>query len=85
MYDNNLHYRYQLETYDPEVGKHICPVCGKRTFVRYVDSETGEYVSTDVGRCDREEKCGYHKRPKDWFTEHNGAPERQYYFPKHRP
>ena len=73
MYNDDSKYRYRLETYDPKVRKHICPGCGKRTFVRYIDVFGGEYVSTDVGRCDREEKCGYHKTPRDFFAE-NGKP-----------
>ena len=77
-----LKYRYTLETYDPKVRKHICPACRKRTFVRYVDLESGEYVSTDVGRCDREEKCGYHKKPRDYFEENGGGPKKEYFFPR---
>ena len=73
MNNKSLKYRYSLETYDPKVRKHICPVCKKRTFVRYVDLETGDYVSTDVGRCDREAKCGYHKKPRDYFEENGGG------------
>ena len=46
--------------------------------------ETGEYVSTEVGRCDREQKCGYHKRPRDFFDEHGGGPRKEYFFPKVR-
>ncbi|MGM9738170.1 MAG: DUF6371 domain-containing protein [Candidatus Cryptobacteroides sp.] len=85
MYSNDLKYRYRLETYDPKVRKHICPGCEKRTFVRYIDVQTGEYVSTDVGRCDREEKCGYHKTPRDFFAE-NGLPStKEYFFPKRKP
>ena len=72
MYNEDSKYRYRLETYDPKVRKHICPGCGKRTFVRYIDVFGGEYVSTDVGRCDREEKCGYHKTPRDFFAENGG-------------
>ena len=44
--------------------------------------ETGEYVSTEVGRCDREQKCGYHKRPRDFFDEHGGGPRKEYSFLK---
>lgn len=85
MYDKDLTHRYRLETYDSRIKKHICPACEHRTFVRYIDTETGEYVSTDVGRCDREQKCGYHKRPRDHFAEHGGAPKKEYYFPKKIP
>lgn len=52
--------------------------------LRYTDVETGEYVSTEVGRCDREQKCGYHKRPRDFFDEHGGGPRKEYFFPKVR-
>ena len=44
MYNDDSKYRYRLETYDPKVRKHICPGCGKRTFVRYIDVFGGEYV-----------------------------------------
>lgn len=84
MYNNDLKYRYRLETYDPKVRKHICPGCGKRTFVRYIDMATGEYVSTTVGRCDREERCGYHKTPRDFFTENGRPSSRKYFFPRKR-
>lgn len=81
MYNHDSSYRYRLETYKPDVKKHVCPACGKRSFVRYIDVETKEYVSTEVGRCDREEKCGYHKRPKDYFAEHGTPKGKDYYFP----
>lgn len=82
MYDKENNYRYRLETYDPKVRKHICPACEKRTFVRYIDTATGEYVSTDVGKCDRLEKCGYHKTPRDFFNEHGKPNTKDYFFPK---
>ena len=85
MNNKSLKYRYTLETYDPKVRKHICPACKKRTFVRYVDLETGDYVSTDVGRCDREAKCGYHKKPRDYFEENGGGPRKDYFFPRAVP
>lgn len=85
MYDKDLTRRYRLETYDPKVRKHICPACEHRSFVRYIDTETFQYVSTEVGRCDRDQKCGYHKTPRDWFAEHGGAPKKDYFFPKKDP
>ncbi|MCX7909574.1 MAG: DUF6371 domain-containing protein, partial [Ignavibacteria bacterium] len=41
-----------------------CPNCGHRTFVPFLDTETGE-VLIGYGRCDREIKCGYFRHPKD--------------------
>ena len=53
-------FRYSL---DKSSKKHICPNCNKKTFVFYLDSETGEYLPTDFGKCDREQNCNYHKAP----------------------
>jgi len=64
-------FRYILEPYKGMQQKFICPNCGKRTFVRYIDKDTGQYVNDNVGRCDRELKCGYHYTPKDYFKDHN--------------
>lgn len=51
-------------------NKHICPRCGKRTFVRVIDTETGEYLPNYVGKCDREKKCGYCYTYAQYFREH---------------
>ena len=53
-------YRYTLEKGSK---KYHCPICGKKTFVRYVDTETGNYLPEQYGRCDRESKCSYHLNP----------------------
>jgi hypothetical protein len=59
----------QLETYRGTKSRHTCPKCNNRgVFVRYQD-ERGEYLSNDVGRCNRESKCGYHKKPKEFFAD----------------
>ncbi len=59
----------QLETYKGTRTRHTCPKCNsKGVFVRYKD-ERGEYISFDVGRCNRESKCGYHYKPKQYFAD----------------
>jgi hypothetical protein len=58
-------FRFELEKYTGPASRYTCPACGKqREFTRYIDNQTGEYVGSDFGRCNREQKCGYHKRPE---------------------
>ena len=56
----NNEYRYILEQGSK---KHRCPDCNKKTFVKYIDTETGDYLPEQYGRCDRESKCSYHLNP----------------------
>jgi len=56
---SNQH-RYGLEKGS---RKHHCPNCNQKTFVRYIDTETGDYLPEKYGRCDRESKCSYHLNP----------------------
>ncbi len=59
----------QLETYRGTKSRYTCPACNsKGVFVRYQD-ERGEYLSETVGRCNRESKCGYHYKPKQYFAD----------------
>jgi len=44
-------------------GKAICPNCNKKTFVLYLETETGNQMH-GFGRCDREQNCGFHKKPE---------------------
>ena len=53
-------HRYSLEKGSK---KHHCPDCNKKTFVLYIDTETGDYLPERYGRCDRESKCSYHLNP----------------------
>lgn len=82
MENTDQKYRYTLEHCSGNNKKKRCPACGHMTFVRYIDTETGEYLSEDIGRCDRECNCGYHKKPKDFFAEGGVRPEKAYWFPK---
>lgn len=62
--------KYILQPYVGMKTRYTCPQCGKpRVFARYVNTETGEYLSDDVGRCNREDKCGYHYTPRQYFED----------------
>lgn len=61
-------YKYSL---NKTSKKHFCPKCSKKTFVQYVNNESGEVVSNISGRCDRENNCGYHYTPKLFFKDNN--------------
>jgi len=57
------HFQYIL---DRSSRKHICPNCGKRRFVRYVQADNGQYtLPVEFGRCDRVNSCGYWRKPKN--------------------
>lgn len=56
----NTEHRYTLEKGSK---KHHCPDCNKKTFVLYIDTETGDHLPEQYGRCDRESKCSYHLNP----------------------
>lgn len=58
-------YKYNL---DKSSKKFICPKCNKRTFVKYLETETGIYLAEEFGRCDRETNCGYYSTPTGEFT-----------------
>ncbi len=53
-------FKYSL---DKSSKKFVCPNCNKKTFVLYVDTETGNYLTDDFGKCDREQNCNHHKAP----------------------
>lgn len=53
-------YKYTL---DKSSKKFLCPNCNKRTFVKYIEVESSNYLTEDFGRCDREQNCNYHKAP----------------------
>ena len=74
-------YRFYLEKYRDSRQKHICPNCGRKSFVRYIEKESGRYVDATVGKCDHENSCGYHLKPKDFSNCNNMTFKRKYYFP----
>ena len=63
-------HRYQLQPYAGPKSRVTCPACGKpRCFTRYLDTDTGELLPDEYGRCDHETSCGYflspYARPSD--------------------
>ncbi|MFT5725353.1 MAG: hypothetical protein ACI9JN_002478 [Bacteroidia bacterium] len=65
-------YRFQLEPYKTMKTRYYCPAphCGReKTFSRYIDNETQSHLHNNVGRCNREIKCGYHYTPKQYFQD----------------
>lgn len=53
-------YKYSLDT---SSKKFICPNCNKKSFVKFIENKTNTYLNILNGRCDRESKCGYFKKP----------------------
>lgn len=66
-------HRFLLEPFKGKSSRHICPNCGEKgnTFTLYIDNLTNEYIDLNVGRCSRENNCGYHYSPKHFFTDNN--------------
>ena len=49
--------------FDKSSKKFNCPQCGKKRFVKYIETETGQYADSKYGRCDRKDNCGYSMSP----------------------
>ena len=60
---------------DKSSKKYKCPQCGQKKMVMYLNTETKNILSDEVGRCDRENSCTYDYTPKKYFTD-NGGKER---------
>lgn len=68
-----MNYRYKLEKYkNIKTSKHECPACGSvKSFVYYIDTETGSPVHPTVGKCDHKDTCGYHYTPREYFADNS--------------
>jgi hypothetical protein len=53
-------YKYIL---DKSSRKFQCPNCNQKRFVKYIDTDTNNYLSDDFGKCDRLGNCQHHKAP----------------------
>ena len=63
-------HRFILEPYKGIATRHTCPACHrKRCFSRYIDTEKRISFPNHVGRCDHEQKCGYHFTPREFFDQ----------------
>lgn len=76
-------HRYILQPYKGLSSRYHCPGCQHRdkTFVRYIDIETNQYIQDNVGRCNRESSCGYHFTPKEYFAQNNIQPQKPTFIP----
>ncbi len=66
---NTQQYRYHL---DKSSRKVVCPQCGRRRFVLYLDVNDRP-LDPAVGRCDRQDKCGYHMSPSVFAGRRQGG------------
>lgn len=70
-------FRFILQPYRNPGSRHCCPECHRpRSFVRYIDTEEKIVFPDYVGRCNHEQKCGYHYTPKQYFADHPEASEK---------
>jgi len=37
--------------------------------VPYINAQTGQQLAANVGRCNRQDKCGYHYKPRQYFAD----------------
>lgn len=64
----------------PSKKKFPCPNCHRpKTFTLYINIETGEYLSDQVGKCDRINNCGHHVTPKEFHKDSKA----EIFFPSH--
>lgn len=63
-------HRFILEPYKGKTTRHNCPSCKEKgCFSRYIDSDKIMEFPDHVGRCNRENNCGYHFTPKQYFEQ----------------
>jgi len=51
--------------------KQVCPRCGRRSLVLYIDRETGKPLGENCGKCDHEQSCGYNLTPKEYAKDNH--------------
>ena len=60
-----------MEKYRGRGTRYVCPQCHRKgVFTRYIDTHNNNiYISDNVGKCNRLDKCGYHYTPKQYYTD----------------
>lgn len=67
----DYYYNHRAIYLDRTSHKTTCPECGRaKRFVNYVYEDGTPVADGICGRCDREQKCGYHYPPQDYFRDH---------------
>jgi Domain of unknown function (DUF6371) len=62
-----------LQPYKGKSTRHTCPSCKiNHSFTLYLSDKTHQPIHCTVGICNRENKCGYHYPPNQYFR-HNPA------------
>ena len=60
-----------MKPYKSREDRKECPCCHvKGCFSQYIDTVGRIAFPPDVGRCNREHKCGYHYTPRQFFHDH---------------
>jgi len=69
-----MNIRFILERYRGRSTRLECPQCHQHhCFTRYIDTEGIISFPDYVGRCDHENRCGYHYTPKQYFSDNPDA------------
>lgn len=80
MISNTTDNRFILDPRHGSSCKTTCPHCGgRKCFKLYIDTETGEPIGEECGRCDHEQSCGYHYAPRDFFHDHPEVKEQLFH------
>lgn len=72
-----------LRPYKGKSTRHTCPACKDAySFTLYLDGNTAQPIHPSVGKCNHENKCGYHYTPRQYFNDH---PEKKSNQPQKQP
>lgn len=65
---------FQLDNRRGKQYKHTCPNCkAPHSFRRFINTQTGEEVAPECGKCDHINRCKYFLPPREYFKMHPDA------------